>query len=310
MAILPGSRIRKNGAFGTITDNPLTAGAVTFNSAALTTLPVVTGNHAIITLDPLKQFGNPEIVMVTAHTAAATVATITRGMFGTVARSHPQGTLWVHAATQDDYIEVLTSSTRPADQYEGQTIYETDTNRYAGFDGIAWWPGGFISIATSASRPSLPFKGQHIFETDTNKLVGFGGVDWAPRDAGGQIGYAQAVVSQGPFSALTDLTSLTVPVTVGTGRRIRITGQTYPSTSDNASRVTLSINEGVTQFQEASIVPNSSAISLGLQIVFTPTVGSHTYKLSMARTVGAGTITNNANPTFPSFILVEDIGAA
>lgn len=139
MAILPGNRIRKNGVFGTTTDNPLTLGAVTYNSAELATLPVVSGNHAIVTLDPLKQFGDPEIVMVTAHTAAATVATITRGMFGTVARAHPQGTLWVHAATQDDFVEDLTSGTRPSDQYRGQRIYESDTNRYIGYSSANTW---------------------------------------------------------------------------------------------------------------------------------------------------------------------------
>lgn len=139
MAILPGNRIRKNGVFGNTTDNPLTIGASTFNSPDLFDLPVVSGDHAIITLDPLKVFGDPEIVMVTAHTAAATVATITRGMFGTVARAHPQGTLWVHAATQDDFLQDLTSGTRPSDQYRGQRIYESDTNRFVGYSSANVW---------------------------------------------------------------------------------------------------------------------------------------------------------------------------
>lgn len=138
MAILPGIRIRENGVFGTITDNPLTAGSTTFNSADLARLSAVAGNHALITLDPLREFGDPEIVMVTAHTAAATVATIQRGMFGTSARSHPQGTLWVHAACDNDFVEIVTSLTRPSDQYEGQLIYETDTDRFSGHNGSNW----------------------------------------------------------------------------------------------------------------------------------------------------------------------------
>jgi len=154
MAILPGTRIRDNGVFGTTTDNPLTAGAVTFNSANLALLSVVAGNHALVTLDPLRQFGAPEIVMVTAHTAAATVATIQRGMFGTVARQHPQGTLWVHAATDNDFIEVVTSGTRPSDQYEGQAIYETDTEFYMGFNGSTW---GKIGSALDTSPYSNHF---------------------------------------------------------------------------------------------------------------------------------------------------------
>lgn len=141
MANLPGTRIRDNGVFGTITDNPLTMGATTFNSADLADLSVVAGDHAIVTLDPLREFGDSEIIMVTAHSASATVATIQRGMFGTAARQHPVNTLWVHAATNDDFIRIVTSSTRPADPYKSQVIFETDTNYYMGHTGSAWEHG-------------------------------------------------------------------------------------------------------------------------------------------------------------------------
>lgn len=273
--ILPGSRIRKNGVFGTTTDNPLTAGAATFNSAALADLPVVTGNHAIITLDPLKQFGNPEIVMVTAHTAAATVATITRGMFGTVARSHPVNTLWVHAAAQDDFIEIFTSSTRPADQYEGQFGYETDTN----------------------------------------KLVGFGGVDWAYRDAGGQLtnGYAQAVANQGTFTAATDITGLSVTVTIPTARRINIVGSLSLSTSVAGDTAFMLIQQDGATIQSGIVHLPATGGSPGVlerSLVLSPSAGSHTYKIQAGRNSGTGVITSNASANTPAFILVEDIGAA
>lgn len=130
MANLPGTRIRSNNIFGSITDNPLTAGAALFNSPSLADMPAVTaGNHLIVTLDPLRQYGFPEIVMVTAHTASATVASIQRGMYGTTARTHPQNTFWAHAAVTNDFIEIVTSVTRPSDPYRGQTIFETDTDR-------------------------------------------------------------------------------------------------------------------------------------------------------------------------------------
>lgn len=125
-----GPRIRQNGQFGTVTDNPLLIGAGTFNSAELADMQAVTAAHATVTLDPLKEFGDPEIVVVTVHTPAATVATITRGAYGTSARQHPQGTLWVHAALDEDFTEVLTSGTRPLDPYIGQPIFETDTDKF------------------------------------------------------------------------------------------------------------------------------------------------------------------------------------
>jgi hypothetical protein len=90
------TRIRTDGVFGTTTDNPLAAGGTTLNSAGLVNLAAVSSAEAIIILDPNRVSGAPEIVVVTAHTAAATSATIQRGQFGTVARQHAAGTEWVH----------------------------------------------------------------------------------------------------------------------------------------------------------------------------------------------------------------------
>jgi hypothetical protein len=93
------ARIRTNNVFGTTTDNPLTNVATTMNSAGLANLAAVTGSdEALITLDPNRVNGAPEIVRVTAHTGSATSATIDRAEFGTTAREHPAGTEWVHGA--------------------------------------------------------------------------------------------------------------------------------------------------------------------------------------------------------------------
>lgn len=133
-----GTRIRRNSIFGSVLDSPLAIGALTFNSSELVLVPAITGNHFVITLDPLRQYGEPEIVIITSHTASATVATITRAAYGTVARAHPAGTKWVHAPVVEDITPIVTSSTRPSDPYEGQMIYETDTDTYRAYDGAAW----------------------------------------------------------------------------------------------------------------------------------------------------------------------------
>lgn len=90
------ARVRTDNVFGTITDNPLTNVATTMNSAGLADLAAVSSKEAFIILDPNRVSGAPEIVVVTAHTGAATSATIQRGQFGTAARQHAQGTAWVH----------------------------------------------------------------------------------------------------------------------------------------------------------------------------------------------------------------------
>lgn len=173
-----GPRIRTNNVFGTVSDNPLTNAATTLNSNGLADLAAVSSAHAVLVLDPLRTAGAPEIVIVTAHTGSATSATITRGAYGTSARQHAQGTLWVHAPTIDDVIRIVTSSTRPSDPYEGQHIYETDTNRDAVYDGAAWLPGGIIVACTSSTRPAGPYEGQRIYETDTDKDYVYDGSGW------------------------------------------------------------------------------------------------------------------------------------
>lgn len=175
-----GPRIRANNVFGITTDNPLSAVATSFNSASLFLLPVVSSAHAIIVLDPKRVNGEPEIVVVTAHTALATSATISRAAYGTTARSHPVGTQWAHVVVTDDVVPIVTSSTRPSDPYEGQYIYETDTHRPAHRDNTQWLPGGPVSVVTSGTRPANPYEGQTIYETDTHRPVVRDNTQWLP----------------------------------------------------------------------------------------------------------------------------------
>lgn len=151
-----GTRIRGNNAQGAVSDNPLGAAATTLNSAGLANLPTVTaGNHAVIILDPLRTAGAPEIVIVTVHTAAATAATVTRGAYGTTARSHAQNVAWVHAPTIDDVVQILTSATRPSDPYRGQLIFETDTNSFVARDAADAWQTAVQLGTWTAYTPTL-----------------------------------------------------------------------------------------------------------------------------------------------------------
>lgn len=262
---------------GTITDNPLSNVATTINSAGFVDLPTVDAtNHLILILDPTEANGPAEIVRVTAHTAAASSVTVVRGAEGSAARAHILGTTWFFGPVTSDFTEVLTSSTRPAVPYEGELIYETDTN----------------------------------------KLVGFGGVDWAPRDAGGQLGYTEVnnLADQQDSSAgtETDATNLTVTVTVGTGRRIKITvkGQVFSTILDDACFIRT--KEGATTLMLVTMnrLNGSASQYYEFSATVTPTAGMHTYKVSFQRAVGTGRISHRSNALEPSFIRVEDIGAA
>lgn len=138
-------RLRANNIQGTTTDNPLTSVATTINSLGFIDLPVVTAsNHLILILDPLETAGPAEIVMVTAHASLGTVCTIVRAQESSVARTHQLGTTWFHGPTVADWNftdRLALSSNRPASPFNGQLIYETDTDRWtARSSGGAWLP--------------------------------------------------------------------------------------------------------------------------------------------------------------------------
>ncbi len=96
---MPG-RLKTAFVSGTILNNPLLIGGTTLSSNELSTFPaVVSPDIGVIVLDPRGTAGAPEVVWVTAHTAAATTATITRGQEGTAARQHLVGVAWVHGPT-------------------------------------------------------------------------------------------------------------------------------------------------------------------------------------------------------------------
>ena len=268
-----GPRIRDNNVFGLTTDNPLTAGAGTFNSAGLANLSVVAAAHAVVTLDPIRQFGEPEIVVVTVHTAAATVATISRGQYGTIARAHPVNTLWVHQPIDEDFTELVSASAVITNPYEGQPIYDYTLN----------------------------------------KLLMYTGTDWAPRDAGGQLGYAEVTAVQASITAEVDLTGLTTTVTVGTGRRVKITGSILlqSTVAGDHGRMLIRTGGGTQlQFGDVEIATATENYLIERSIVVTPTAGSNTYKLAGLRVSGTGSLTMAAAAGVPAFILVQDIGAA
>lgn len=88
---------------GTITDNPLSSGATTVNAAGFAALPVIAAPDTMwLVLDPLGVNGAPEIVQITAHTAAATSVTVARAQQSTTARSHATASAWAVAVTKSD----------------------------------------------------------------------------------------------------------------------------------------------------------------------------------------------------------------
>jgi len=131
-----------------------------------------------------------------------------------------------------------------------------------------------------------------------------------PNGTQGSSWYAQVTANQTPITALVDLTSLTVTVTVPAGRRLKITGYGILSSSVADDNASISIVEDGTTVQTASVTlrPVGNGVVCIPLVVRTPAAGTHTYKLQAARGNGTGNITLNAGASQPAFILVEDIG--
>lgn len=125
------------------------------------------------------------------------------------------------------------------------------------------------------------------------------------------LGYAEVTANQtGIGTSATDLTNLSVTVTVGSGRRIRITGHCIFQKDTAAGYIIMPIREGATQLNEGIETVSAALgfVTFDSSAVETPSAGSHTYKL-MAMTEN-NTCSLQASALLPAFILVEDIGPA
>lgn len=125
----------------------------------------------------------------------------------------------------------------------------------------------------------------------------------------GWIGYVEATANQNGISAETDLTSLTVSPTVGTSRRLRISGRVYVQVSSAGATAILRLKQDGVTIGQGAAQPNDTVdfVSIEVWSVETPSSGSHTYKLTLQ--AEAGTV-DAENATSKGMVLVEDVGPA
>lgn len=127
----------------------------------------------------------------------------------------------------------------------------------------------------------------------------------------GVLGYAQVVATQSGLAAEVDVTGLSVAVTVGSTRRIKVTASVSISGAVG-NGIAISIQEGATKLQDATVTLAASSLqdTLTAYAILSPSAGAHTYKVTARRFSGAATFNVFAAATTPAFILVEDIGSA
>ncbi len=133
----------------------------------------------------------------------------------------------------------------------------------------------------------------------------------------GSLGITRQTADIGPTVGTTELGVITAPpVTIaGSNRRIRISFHARGIDSTVAGDVhQLRIKEGATVLNDSYYVATTGSTTEAKAsdfqaIVDSPSVGSHTYSVTIQRIAGTGVATVRGTATAPQLLNVEDIGA-
>ena len=215
---------------------------------------------------------------------------------------------------------------------KGTTVFRDDVTVDAphlfevGGDAIYWGPVTDANHVATKAYVDSKVSGQEVFIGTSDPGVGYdlwydtddvGGSPMTQNDADtryafGIVGYAQVVANQTPITTIIDLTGLSVTFTAAAGRSYKVTGSTFPASSVVDGMVRMYItNSANAILQIADMSPRTAGTAFVIQrsVILSTLSGSTTLKLRMERGGGAtGVITNYADPQWPSFILVEDMG--
>lgn len=120
---------------------------------------------------------------------------------------------------------------------------------------------------------------------------------------------AEVNSSQSNISTEVDITGLSVDVTVASGgSKVKITGFLPLMHGTPGDRAALRIKEGSTTLQTAYYGVVAEGAALSVEIIITPSAGSHTYKLTIQRDTGSNNINLYMDSTTKGLIAVEQLG--
>jgi hypothetical protein len=188
----------------------------------------------------------------------------------------------------------------------GEEVLAADFNTYVQNQVVPAFP----NVATRDSQWTAPPNGALSVTTDTYTTWLRQAGAWVAFRPGSVLGYAQVTTAQtGIGAGGADLTGLSVAVTVGSSRRIRITAQCVVAQQTANGHMQGYVREGTTNLGRFGTVFMATVGGTGFfhgHAVLTPTAGAHTYKLFGITNTGSYDMV--ADGTNPASILVEDIG--
>jgi hypothetical protein len=168
-------------------------------------------------------------------------------------------------------------------------------------------------VCTSSTRPASPFEGQMIYETDTDKVLVYNGSAWYANwnTAWGKVAYVSSSTAQSSVSTAQDITGMSVTFTAVAGRHYRFElflPQLNGTVVGDRARIDIvDASNNSIQIGYMNVSAYGSIVSLSCLATAS---GSVTYKGVMRRDVGSGTIASYADSFAIRYLLVEDIGPA
>lgn len=137
-------------------DSGIAAADTTISSPGLAALPAIAAPAYVwICMDPLRAAGAPEWMKITAHTAGATTATVTRGEEGSTARDHLTSTDWVHAVAASE-LDAFSSFTGCRSFRSAALAVPNAAWTAIPLDAETFDTHGFHDNATNPSRFTVP----------------------------------------------------------------------------------------------------------------------------------------------------------
>ena len=167
-------------------------------------------------------------------------------------------------------------------------------------------------IDNTAARPASPYEGQAIYQKDTDAVLVYNGTAWYPNwnTAWGQVGYSARTSNLTNIAtSVTEVTSVTF--TAIAGRRYSITGNINIYKEGSTSYAHALIYNGATQVARIGLLNVAAGIEAVLSgtCFESPSAGSTTYKLMVL--FSANTLNEvRASSQYPSYIQIQDIGPA
>jgi len=170
-------------------------------------------------------------------------------------------------------------------------------------------------VCTSSTRPASPYEGQVIYETDTDKLLIWNGSAWYPpgNTAWGVVGTPVTITSnQGSITSVTDITGASITFTAVANRRYKASWQGIMNSTVAGDGFNVFMTDTSNNIQQQCIfyLGNTNDYSFHAEYVFSPSAGSVTRKLRSQRQYGSGTGTLVAGGSYSTQFWIEDVGPA